>query len=360
MADFTSSLYLGLHHPSHTLPGWGALTTGAPAVLGGPPGAATVAARLASLAGAERATLVRSTLHGLGDGIEVLTRPAGGLIVDAGIYPVGRWAAERAAGAGVVVRWVPHHDVGAAAGVAGRMSGRGLRPVVLADGLCTGCGRSYPLAAVAAALDPHEGRILLDDTQALGLLGTESGPAAPYGYGGGGSVRRSDVAHEAVVTVSSLAKAFGAPVASLAGTAGTVAAVRTTGSAVHAGPPSAVDVAAAAAALAVNARYGDALRARLARRVRMLRAGTAAHGLTLRGGMLPVQSTPVVGPDEGRRLLRHLDDGGVRAVLRRACGGGTAVTLVVTVAHRRAEIDDAARLLGACWARLAGAVRDAR
>ncbi|MGH4009986.1 MAG: hypothetical protein ACRDTH_17845 [Pseudonocardiaceae bacterium] len=50
MADFTSSPYLGMRHASTELPSWLALTTGLPAVLEPPPGAAPTAARLATLA----------------------------------------------------------------------------------------------------------------------------------------------------------------------------------------------------------------------------------------------------------------------------------------------------------------------
>ena len=43
MLDFTSSLYLGLHHPSRSLAPWGRLTTGVPAAMGEPPEAHQVA-----------------------------------------------------------------------------------------------------------------------------------------------------------------------------------------------------------------------------------------------------------------------------------------------------------------------------
>ena len=72
MADFTSSLYLGMRHASAELPGWSALTTGRPSALGRPAAETAVAARLAALLGAERAVLARSTLHALSDCVEVL------------------------------------------------------------------------------------------------------------------------------------------------------------------------------------------------------------------------------------------------------------------------------------------------
>jgi len=102
------------------------------------------------------------------------------------------------------------------------------------------------------------------------------------------------------------------------------------------------------------------LRARLATRVRVLRGRAAEHGLVLVGGMFPVQSTGPVRTDLGRRLLARLAADDVHAVLRRTCGGGSAVTLVVTVAHHRSEVDRAAAVLGLAWQELGGRVRRAR
>jgi 8-amino-7-oxononanoate synthase len=251
--------------------------------------------------------------------------------------------------------------VAATAAAVRQLSRGGLRAVAVADGLCTGCGRPYPLAPVDAVLRAHGGLLLLDDTQALGILGAGPCAAAPYGRGGGGSVRHAGIVHDAVVSVSSLAKAFGAPLATIAGPAAVVAELRTAGSALHSSPPSTVDVAAAAAALARNAVAGERLRARLAGHVRALRARAGEHGVVLVGGLFPVQSTPPVPADAGRRLLAGLAADGVYAVLRRACGAnGSLVTLVITVAHRRSEIERAAALLGAAWQTLGGPVRRAR
>jgi 8-amino-7-oxononanoate synthase len=61
--DFTSALYLGMHHTTGALRPWRSLTTGRPAALAEPPGAAAVVNHLADLVGCERATLLPSTLH---------------------------------------------------------------------------------------------------------------------------------------------------------------------------------------------------------------------------------------------------------------------------------------------------------
>ena len=146
MADFTSSSYLCMRHASDELPGWAALTTGRPSVLGRPAAAAAAAGRLAALQGAKRAVLARSSLHGLSDCIEVLTGQGSALAVDSAVYPVGRWAVQRAAGAGTPVTSVRHQNMADLTRVLACLRRRGLRPVVVVNGMCSGCSQPYPIA----------------------------------------------------------------------------------------------------------------------------------------------------------------------------------------------------------------------
>jgi 8-amino-7-oxononanoate synthase len=46
-----------------------------------------------------------------------------------------------------------------------------LMPVVVADGLCAACGCAAPVAAYLDCVRRAGGLLVLDDTQALGLLG---------------------------------------------------------------------------------------------------------------------------------------------------------------------------------------------
>ncbi len=347
VADFTSSLYLGMRHAGADFRAWPALTSGRPAVLD-PPAGTAAARRIAMRAGAQRAAFTRSTLHGLSDCLELLAGKGTALAVDSGVYPVGRWAVQRSAGTGVPLSWVGHHDPGRLEDALRRLTFRGRRPVVVADGYCTGCGEAYPLAAVVPLLDAFEATLVLDDTQALGIFGTRKAGCA-YGTGGGGSVAYSGVPHAAIVTVSSLAKAFGVPIACVAGPGAIVRRLRTTGSAVHSSPPSHVDIAAARHAVARNDAEGDELRSTLADRVRLLRQHPALAPVSLMGGLFPVQNTPTLSAESGRVLLDRLAANGVRAVLRQTCGGGSAVTLVVTANHPPTDIDRAARVLGGAW-----------
>lgn len=349
MADFTSSLYLGMLHGSAELPSWSALTMGRPSALGRPTAADAVGDLLAALQGAERAVLARSTLHAFSDCLEVLAGAGSALVVDAAVYPVARWAAQRAAGGGTPMSSVGHHDLDDLTRALAALRRSGLRPVVLADGVCSGCARPYPMRDAAGRVRAHGGVLIIDDTQAIGLFG-RCAPGHPFGVGGGGSVPRAAIPFQNVVAVASLAKAFGAPVASVAGPALIIGQVESRGGAMmHSSPPSIVDVLAAARALARNNAEGELRRRRLASRIRALRRRCAEHGLHLAGGLFPVQATPEVGVVTGRRLLDRLATRGVRAVLRQDCAGGSSVALALTATHRTADVLSAADALAVAW-----------
>ena len=222
--------------------------------------------------------------------------------------------------------------------------------MVVVDGVCGGCGRPYPVRAAADRVRAYGGVLLLDDTQALGLFGEGTDAAHPFGRGGGGSLRRAGVRFDDVVSVASLAKAFGAPVASIAGSAAIIERIgHRGGSMTYSSPPSAVDIAAADYALDRNAAEGDLLRRQLATRIRALRSRSAERGLRLADGRFPVQATTQVTVPVGRRLLRRLDARGVRAVLRRDCTGGNAIALVLTATNRLSDVTMAADELAAAW-----------
>lgn len=360
MADFTSSLYLGMRHAGSELPGWSALTTGRPSALHRPVAVDAVAESLAGLQGAERAMLARSTLHAFSDCLDVLACTGSALVVDAAVYPVARWAVQRAMGVGVPVSSVDHQDVGDLARALMTVRRRGLRPVVVVDGVCGGCARPYPMVDAAGQVRADGGVLVIDDTQAIGLFGRRSG-GRPFGTGGGGSVRRAGLPFRDIVAVASLAKAFGVPVTSIAGPAEIIGRVeRFGGSATHSSPPSTVDIAAAANALDRNDTEGDLLRCLLASRIRTLRLRCARHGLHLAGGLFPVQATPAVGVATGRELLGRLAARGVHAVLRRGCGRTGAVALVVTAAHRAADVRSAGDVLAAEWLAVRHGARRAR
>src|SRR6266542_342110 len=347
--EFTSALYLGLRHESWTLRSWPQLTTGIPAALDGPPGARQVAAQVAALQGCESATLGPSTLHLFWDLFGILASERLAIYLDEGAYSIMRWGAERAAARAVRVQTFRHHDPEGLRWHLQRDVLRRLRPVVGADGFCPDCGEPAPIAAYLEATRAFGGFLVLDDTQALGILGESPRHHAPYGKSGGGSLRYANLSGPDVVLVSSLAKAFGVPVAVLSGSRATVQRFESRSETrVHCSPPSVAAVHAEQHALAVNEKGGDALRVRLATGVRQFRGRLGSIGISAKGGFFPVQTlAPLNGVDAAAlygRLLRL----GVRTVLRRAAGSaGAKISFAITARHAPEEIERAVDVLAA-------------
>lgn len=347
MLDFTSALYLGLRHSAGSLEPWSALSLGKPAVLREPPGAQSVAMQLAQLQGCESALLLPSTLHLFWDLFQVLGREPIAILRDAGLYAMGRWGTERAAALGIPVHVCSHHDADRMARLAWRLSCAKRRPVIVTDGFCPACGNVAPIGAYAEIAARYGGYLVIDDTQALGILGESPRPGHPYGEGGGGSLRWHQAFGPHILVASSLAKGFGAPVSVLAGSREIINRFRLESETrVHCSPPSLAVIHAAHRALLWNRNHGDALRARLLRLVTRLRARLSSAGLDPVSALaFPVQSfVPQYRNDVAlvyQRLLRC----GISALLTNACRALTAVlTFIVTTRHRIPEIDYVGRM----------------
>jgi 8-amino-7-oxononanoate synthase len=345
--DFTSSLYLGFDHASQSLPGWTRLTLGKPAALEELEGTPEIEKDLAALTGCEAAALGTSTLHLFWDLFGMLAKPGSNIFLDQGSYPIARWGVERAVVAGAAVGSFSRSDVDALRS-AMRRSPPG-RPIVVTDGFRPALGSAAPLADYAECVGSRGGLVVVDDTQALGIFGQSIEAFPPYGRGGGGSLWRLTRRREEIVVVSSLAKAFGAPVAMLGGAAGLLAGFRRSSQTrVHCSPPSAASLSATRQALEENRRCGDSLRRRLSALVARFRKGLRALGLLTVPGCFPVQ--PLRLPEDARaeRVYEDLLGRGVRSVLYRPTGEGAArIGFIFTARHRRSEIDCALEALAA-------------
>jgi len=359
MLDFTSALYLGLRHPSWSLQPWSQFTTGVPAALAAPPDAREVAQAIATLQGCERGTVATSTLHVFWDLFGMLAEQKVAIYVDAGAYPIARWGVERAAGRGVPVGAFAHHSPEALRELLRRDAWKRLRPLVVADGFCPGCGIPAPLAAYLDCVRAFGGRLILDDTQALGIFGHSPGPDALYGRGGGGMLPWTHIGGPDVLVVSSLAKAFGAPVAVLAGSKAAVEGFESKSETrMHCSPPSVACLRAAGHALTVNREHGDALRSRLAGLVARFRQRAAQAGFHFSGGLFPVQTlAPPPGIDPAA-LYQRLLDRRIRTVSHSARNGhGPRISFLTTARHVPEAIDHATDALAstAGWETIARA-----
>lgn len=339
MLDFTSSLYLGAEHAWRSLTRWERLTLGKPAVLESLPGTGAVERELAALTGCERVLLAPSTLHLFCDLFGSLARRGVSIFVDAGSYPIARWGVERAAGCGAPVRIFRQHDHQALRFLL--KSAAGTKPVVVADGYSPLRGAVAPVAAYLDCVKPMGGLVVLDDTQALGIFGHSQTTDEPYGKEGGGSLRRAGVRDGQVVLVSSLAKGFGAPLAMLGGSEAVTAAFDLgSETRMHCSPPSAAVIAAASHALAINRRYGDALRRQLAQRVTHFRRRLRDLNVIPMGGRFPVQPLRMSERIDVGALHEALFARGLQTVLHRGTNGADIrISFIITTRHTAADID---------------------
>ncbi len=351
MLDFTSSLYLGMRHPRALLRPWSQFTMGKPPALAEDGATRTVAATLAKLQGCDRASLLPSTLHLFIDLFEVLRHKGISLYVDAAVYPIVRWGAERAAARGVPLREIAHYDVASTRRLVKKDAAMGVRPVIVADGFCPSCGRLAPLRQYLQCVIPNDGYVVLDDTQALGIWGETPSPRNPYGVGGGGSLRLHATRSQRVILGSSLAKGFGVPVAVLGGSTRLIRHFeRLSETRVHSSPPSVATVHAAEQALLTNGESGDALRRHLAQLVRHFRRQIRRVGIRSIDSRFPVQTIVVNGQRDPVRLQRILRAAGVRAVL---LGGRDVpepkVAFILNALHSTDDIDCATGILADAW-----------
>lgn len=347
MIDFTSSLYLGLEHGSESLPGWKRLTLGKPAALAPVPGSRDAETELARLTGCERALLAPSTLHLFWDLFSILAARGVSIFLDQGAYPIARWGVERAATFGVPVRLFPHYD--AQALQEAMEEGTGRPTVIVADGYCPVCGKAAPLLAYLELAKSRDGLVVIDDTQALGIFGRSSSPWMPYGTGGGGSLQRAGLRGPSLLLVSSLAKAFGVPVAVLSGSEARLSEYEAKSQTrVHCSPPSVAATRAATHALRINRSDGDSLRLRLGRRVARFREWLRESDMIATDSLFPLQSLRLPQGVEPRAVYETLVQRGVRTVLHRGTdNSGEHISFVITAQHTLREIDYAGKCLAA-------------
>ncbi|UTY59785.1 hypothetical protein [Massilia sp. erpn] len=312
MADFSSALYLGMHHATRQLAPWRQLSLGKPAALAEPCGARELAGELAALQGCAAASLLPSTLHLFFDLFRMLARVRCTVLVDGGAYPLARWGGVCAAALApeqMRVQEFAAGSLGAARRVARHCHETGRMPVILADGYTPGAARPPPLAAYAALAQATGGCLVLDDTQALGVLGEQ----------GSGSPRLHRLQGMPVLVGASLAKGFGVPLAVLAGETAMVARFEAGSAArLHCSPPSLAQINAGQHALLVNRNCGDGLRAILRQRCRQFRRALVLAGLRCEGGEFPVQRVLLPPGCDGFRLHAALRRRGVQCLLQDA------------------------------------------
>ncbi len=290
MDDFTSAIYLGFHNSASQILPWQQLTTGVPAALKEPTINQWVANRVAQMQGLERGVLAPSSLHLFWDVFGQVGRDTI-ILADEKVYAIARWGTERAAGRGAKVISFKHQDANDLSLKLHWYVPTKATLFVVTDGWCPHCGKPSPLPDYLHLIRKYGGTLVLDDSQAFGILGTQPDKAMPYGKDGGGLLPWYKLQGNNIISICSLAKGFGVPISVLSGSQSWVERFKSGSEIrVHSSPASAAHVHAALHALWQNKKSGGLLRQKLFKNIRLFQKCLIKHGLTTSGSFFPVQT----------------------------------------------------------------------
>jgi len=334
MPDFSSALYLGMSHPSASMQQWQHLTSGKPAALTQSALERSLCERAAKLIGSEAACLARSTLHIYMDLLNFFSNDPIALFVDEHVYPVAQWGAQFAGIQGCPLITFAHHDISTLDSSMNKFCEGGRRPVVLIDGYCPGCGTLAPVSDILALVEYYNGCLIVDDTQALGILGSPH-QSEYWGKGGGGSLRFREVISKNLLVVNSLAKAFGVPAACISGPDHLIRCYRhLSATRIHCSHCDTAALHALSRALCINHRFGENLRRRLFWLILYFRRLMSRLKIKLSAGYFPVQTLLLDPTINILKLHRQLQQHTVRTVMHaRRCKSGVSISLILTANH---------------------------
>jgi 8-amino-7-oxononanoate synthase len=354
--NFTSTDYLGLgNHPwviqaaQQAAQQWG-MALSMPSYLVQNFLTRRLSIAIARLVGQEKALIFPSTTHIALDLLPLLAGKHGTLFLDEWAYPISQEGAALAAHQGARLVTFPHNEGQALAAALQSTASRGER-VIVCDGVYSTDGHPAALRSFLRAAGEFGALIYVDDAHGVGILGTRPRPGRPYGSGGGGICAYLGLSAGRIVHVGSLSKAFGVPLAFVAGPAAFIDYLEANaGTFIHSSPPDLPSLAAALAALQVHARRGEQLRARLAQRIARLQAGLHQQGINLAPNHLfPIQTLVFASPEDARTsgvalrrlgflpaLQFHPRDHPQRAVLR----------IILTARHSIKDVDALVEAIG--------------
>lgn len=350
--DFRSSLYLGMRHPSRELQSWQRLTTGGPALLDEPPLNREIARQVASLQGLEHGILAPSTLHLWLDFFQAIDRNTV-LLIDEQAYPLMDWISRLATGRGIKVLNFPTQQLTKLKLLLQMHVQPGQVPFILCDGWNPISGKASPLRQYLDLLRPFRGYLVVDDTQALGILGKNANPGCPLGYGGRGSPAWQGISSPYIVSICSLAKGFGVPIAVMSGARTFIQPFEQKSlSRIHCSQVSAPLAAAALHALQHNGREGDRKRAYLYRLINHFKQAVQPVGIELRGGIFPVQTLKLPTTQLAMDLFGVLQKNGFSALLLRGEGADQTplISFCITVEQNPGQYVQLSHCLQRFWA----------
>ncbi|MEZ5040228.1 MAG: aminotransferase class I/II-fold pyridoxal phosphate-dependent enzyme [Saprospiraceae bacterium] len=334
--DYCSSSYLGIQHSSWELAPWAQLNTGKPAAFQEQEKASLVAKKVARLQGLATGLLFSSTFHLFWDVFQGFSALSTAIFVDDKTYPIARWATEMARLKGVVVEIFRQGDINHLKAL---LATKHRCPIVLTDGWNLQEGRLAPIRAYAALVKAHRGLLVIDDTQSIGLLGKKDFLHTTYGKGGGGVLPHLGIQDTHVLVGSSLAKAFGVPIAVLSGSQYWIEKIKKSSlTRIHCSPPSSALISAANHALLVNVREGELRRHQLRQNVLYFQQKLQRVGLQTPNHLFPIQCLEELPHQAAIGIHRRLKERGIQTLLL-ARPKGPCLSFLIRSDHTKADID---------------------
>jgi 8-amino-7-oxononanoate synthase len=330
MIDFSSALYLEMNHSRLEIPDWQQLTTGVPASVFEAPLNDIVSRWVARMQGLEQGLTAPSTLHLYTDLYEVLSHRPVAIFMDEYVYPVSGYGIEKMMVKGIPVHPYRHLDARHLGELIESHCAKNIIPVILTDGWCPQCGKPAPLKELAALLETFGGYVVMDDTQAFGLLG----------QGGGGMLRWSEAPVANMISITSLAKSFGVPMAVISGPREFITGLKQHSRIRdHSSPASMADLCAAIHAFDLNFSDGDRRRNRLFANVLFFQQRLAGAGVRVKGGLFPVQHLAGLPRDAALQLHRSLLRDKIRTVLTKGHhSDAPQLSMLFRAGHSQQEI----------------------
>jgi 8-amino-7-oxononanoate synthase len=228
-----------------------------------------------------------------------------------------------------------HMDAASLAEQISRNVHPGTRPLVVTDGMSPTFGAIAPLREYLELIEPLDGAMLVDESQAFGVLG-------PHGRG---AADLHGVTSERVLVGGSLSKAFGAYGAMIPSSRAVVQQLWQSPPARGAGAGLSAGAAMAAASLRY-VREHPALLERLREDVAHVKSGMSALGLDVGNTEAPLATFTHGTAEQMRSLQRRLMDEGIYVFYSTYVGAGLdgAIRCAVFADHAEAHLD---RLLDA-------------
>jgi 8-amino-7-oxononanoate synthase len=304
-----------MKHEITELMKWGQITTGVPAALHETALSRQIGNRIAQMQGLETGVLAPSTLHLYWDLYGMLINKDVTIFVDEKVYPVSKYGIERLMVTGRSINLFKHLNANHLRENIRRKLRRNTTPIVITDGWCPQCGKAAPLQEYIELVSPLAGKVIIDDTQAFGVL-EEKKYKGTYGVCGGGILKWLGIQSPFVVTIVSLAKGFGVPVAVISGKNSFVREfIEKSETRINSSPPSLAHLMAAMNALKINHLSGEERRMNLLMNVLTFKQVMKNLGLGLTGGMFPVQSINNLNYATSIKLYEKLKGDQIRTVL---------------------------------------------